>query len=128
MVTKTNRPSLKVDENDLLPERKAMSSDDEEDSRILAAADQLSARHSALRDGSLPTAALPSLPRPAPALVPTVMASWKVVVPDYLDRVLSRRAAERRVSKGFLVLEALAQAGYEIQPEDLIGDRRRKRQ
>jgi hypothetical protein len=125
MVTKTNRPSLKVDENDLLPQRKALSSDDEEDSRILAAADQLSARHSALRDGSPPTAALP---RPAPAPVPTIMASWKLVVPDYLDRELSRSAAERRVSKGFLVLEALAQSGYEIRPEDLIGDRRRKRQ
>jgi hypothetical protein len=103
MVTKTNRPSLKVDENDLLPQRKALSSDDEEDSRILAAADQLSARHSALRDGSPPIAALP---RPAPAPVPTIMASWKLVVPDYLDRELSRSAAERRVSKGFLVLEA----------------------
>lgn len=124
MVIKTNRPSLKVDENDLLPQRKALSSDDEEDSRILAAADQLSARHSALRDGSPPAA----LPRPAPAPVPTIMASWKLVVPDYLDRELSRSAAERRVSKGFLVLEALAQAGYEIRPEDLIGDRRRKRQ
>ena len=125
MVTKTNRPSLKVDENDLLPQRKVTSPDDEEDSRILAAADQLSARHSALRDGSPSTAALP---RPSPVLGPTVMASWKLVVPDYLDRELSRSAAERRVSKGFLVLEALAQAGYEIRPEDLIGDRRRKRQ
>jgi len=56
------------------------------------------------------------------------MASWKLVVPDYLDRELSRCAAERRVSKGFLVLEALAKVGYEIRPEDLIGDRRRKRQ
>lgn len=125
MVTKTNRPSLKVDENDLLPQRKITSPDDEEDSRILAAADQLSARHSALRDGSPPTA---TLPRPSPVLGSTVMASWKLVVPDYLDRELSRSAAERRVSKGFLVLEALAQVGYEIRPEDLIGDRRRKRQ
>lgn len=125
MVTKTNRPPLRVDENDLLPQRKAISSDDEDDSRILAAADQLSARHSALRDGSPPTTALPC---PAPTPVPTVMASWKLVVPDYLDRELSRCAAERRVSKGFLVLEALAKVGYEIRPEDLIGDRRRKRQ
>ena len=120
-----NRPFLKVDENDLLPQRKTVPSDDEEDSRILAAADQLSARHSALRDSS-PSAVSPSQ-RQTPKPVPTLMASWKLVVPDYLDRELSRYAAERRVSKGFLVLEALSKAGYEIRSEDLIGDRRRRR-
>ena len=121
-----NRPFLKVDENDLLPQRKTVPSDDEEDSRILAAADQLSARHSALRDSS-PSATVSPSQRQTPKPVPTLMASWKLVVPDYLDRELSRFAAERRVSKGFLVLEALSKAGYEIRSEDLIGDRRRRR-
>jgi hypothetical protein len=124
MNTKASRPPLKVDEDDLLPQRKPLPSARDDDHRILAAADQLSARHGALRDGSFHAA---TSPPPAPSRVPPVTASWKLVMPEYLDRDLSRCAAERRVTKSFLVLEALAQSGYDVRPEDLIGDRRRRR-
>jgi hypothetical protein len=124
MNTKASRPPLKVDEDDLLPQRKPLPSARDDDHRILAAADQLSARHGALRDGSSHAA---TSPPPAPSRVPPVTASWKLVMPEYLDRDLSRRAADRRVTKSFLVLEALAQSGYDVRPEDLIGDRRRRR-
>ena len=125
MNTKLTRPLLKVDEDDLMPQRKPLPSASDDDHRILAAADQLSTRHGALRDG-LPSVAT-SQPANSASRVLSATASWKLVMPDYLDRELSRRAAERRVTKSFLVLEALAQSGYEVQPKDLVGDRRRKR-
>lgn len=115
---KSNRPPLKVDENDLLPHRETVFGE-EDDRRVLAAADQLSARHGALR-GSTRLA-----PSRSPAAT-TKRAVLSLALPDYLDHELSRRAAEQRVSKLFLILEALAQAGYTVQPGDLIGDRRRK--
>jgi hypothetical protein len=63
---------------------------------------------------------------PVPQLAPT--ASIRGYIPQYLDNELSVRAAERRVTKTFLIMEALAKAGYHIDDVDLVQDRRRNRQ
>lgn len=63
---------------------------------------------------------------PPPQLAPT--ASIRGYIPQYLDDELSVRAAERRVTKTFLIMEALAKAGYRIDEVDLVEDRRRNRQ
>jgi hypothetical protein len=63
-------------------------------------------------------------PPPAPA-VP--FASLRLEVPAYLDQALTLKAAERRVTKAFLVMSALAQAGYPVEPADLVPDRRKTR-
>lgn len=124
MTTKIQRPLLKIAADDLTPIRPRLpETPDEDDQRILAGADRLSARHGALRDGSAP---VPPTARSAPE-APTAQASWKLMLPDYLDREIARQAADRQVSKNFLVLEALAKTGYVVQPEDMVGDRRRRR-
>jgi hypothetical protein len=45
-----------------------------------------------------------------------------------LDDELAVKAAERRVTKTFLITEALAKAGYRVNEPDLVQDRRRNRQ
>lgn len=55
------------------------------------------------------------------------IASLRIEMPDYLDRALARQAADERVTKQYLVLKALAQAGYEISPVDLVPDKRKAR-
>lgn len=55
------------------------------------------------------------------------VASLRLEIPDYLDRELALAAAQRRVTKAFLVLSALAQAGWRIEPADLVPDRRKAR-
>jgi hypothetical protein len=62
------------------------------------------------------------LPRPAPTI------STRSYLPDYLDQELSMRSAERRVTKNYLIMEALVQAGYRVDKVDLIEDRRRSGQ
>ena len=63
-----------------------------------------------------------------PAAVPAApVASLRLEIPDYLDRELALAAAQRRVTKAFLVLSALAQAGWRIEPADLVPDRRKAR-
>ncbi len=62
---------------------------------------------------------------PAPAAV--AIASLRLEIPDYLDNELALAAAQRRVTKAFLVMSALAQAGYRIDPADLVPDRRKVR-
>lgn len=122
MTVKPPRPTLKVDDDDLVPSPRTRlpQAPDDDDRRILAGADRLSVRYGALRDGTTAPSPLPTAVAPAPA-------SWKLVLPEYLDREIARRAAERQVTKNFLVLEALSGAGYEVRPDDLIGDRRRRR-
>ncbi len=63
-------------------------------------------------------------PTPA-AAVP--FASLRLEVPAYLDQALTVKAAEQRVTKAFLVMTALAQAGYPVAPADLVPDRRKTR-
>ena len=125
MTTKPSRPPLKLDDEDMaLTVRPQLPQDtDEDDRRIIAGADRLSARHGALRDNSARTLE-PVLTPPAPLIAP---ASWKLVLPEYLDREIARRATDRQVTKNFIVLEALATCGYEVRPDDLVGDRRRRR-
>lgn len=63
-----------------------------------------------------------SLERPT---LKTPLASLRIEVPDYLDRDLAVRAAEQRVTKQYLVMKALQEAGYRIDPLDLVADKRK---
>ncbi len=68
-----------------------------------------------------------SIPAPEPLTVPLAkVVSIRGYIPHYLDDELTRKAAERRVTKTFLLMEALAKAGYRIDEIDLIQDRRKK--
>lgn len=58
---------------------------------------------------------------------PPPPASLRLEIPVYLDQALTLKAAQERVTKSFLVMTALAQAGYRIAPHDLVPDRRRTR-
>jgi len=51
----------------------------------------------------------------------------KMTIPAYLSRDLAVRAAQRRVTKKYLVMEALRQAGYHIEDADMDEDGRRAR-
>jgi hypothetical protein len=62
------------------------------------------------------------VPRPK-----TPIASLRIEVPEYLDHELAMKAAELRVTKQFLVLQALHQAGYRVEPQDLVSDKRKVR-
>ena len=73
---------------------------------------------------SLPTGDAPS---PGPDAPRTPLASLRIEVPSYLDDELTQRAAAKRVTKQFLVLTALRQAGYHIEDVDLVADKRRAR-
>jgi hypothetical protein len=64
----------------------------------------------------------PALDAPRPPL-----ASLRIEVPAYLDNELTQKAAAQRVTKQFLVLTALRQAGYHIEDADLVADKRRAR-
>lgn len=63
----------------------------------------------------------------APPVVATPIASLRIEVPIYLDDELRVRAAAAGVTKQFLVMQALAAAGYTVRPEDLVADRRKAR-
>ena len=65
--------------------------------------------------------------RPAEPAPAAPVASLRLEIPDYLDNELALAAAQRRVTKAFLVMSALAQAGYRIDPADLVPDRRKVR-
>lgn len=62
----------------------------------------------------------------APPLAP--VTSIRGYIPQYLDDELTIKAAERRVTKTFLIMEALAKAGYRVDETDLVQDRRRGKQ
>ena len=47
--------------------------------------------------------------------------------PPYLDRELSLKAAGEGVTKTYLILKALAEAGFTLQKEDLTKDKRKYR-
>jgi hypothetical protein len=48
-------------------------------------------------------------------------------VPDYLFEEMGVKAVRRRVTKRFLILEALAAVGYCVEPGDMEEDGRRRR-
>jgi hypothetical protein len=58
-----------------------------------------------------------------PRLAPVV--SIRGYIPDYLDTELTMKSAERRVTKTFLIMEALAKAGYRVEEHDMVEDRRK---
>ena len=62
-------------------------------------------------------------PEPVP-LAPVV--SIRGYIPEYLDNEMAIKAAERRVTKTFLIMEALSKAGYRVDSVDLIQDRRKR--
>lgn len=62
-------------------------------------------------------------PTPAPT-APVV--SIRGYIPDYLDNEMAIKAAERRVTKTFLIMEALARAGYRVDEVDMVQDRRKR--
>jgi hypothetical protein len=64
---------------------------------------------------------------PGAETVRAPIASVRIEMPEYLDRTLARKAADERVTKQYLVLKALEQAGYEIDPVDLVPDKRKAR-
>jgi hypothetical protein len=57
-------------------------------------------------------------------LAPVV--SIRGYIPEYLDQEMAMKAAERRVTKTFLIMEALAKAGYRVDEVDLVQDRRKR--
>ena len=71
--------------------------------------------------------ALTSMPTPEPPPVPLAkVVSIRGYIPDYLDDELTLRAAERRVTKTFLLMEALEKTGYRVEEVDMVQDRRKK--
>ncbi len=71
-------------------------------------------------------AAAPPPARPATAPRPAER-SMQFVMPDYLFEELGHKAVGRRVTKRYLLLEALAQAGYRVDEADMVEDGRRRR-
>ena len=70
------------------------------------------------------SAPVPSDPAPPPM---SPCKSFNLSVPDYLFEELGMQAVKRRVTKRYLILEALAKAGFTIEPQDLEEDGRRRR-
>jgi len=68
------------------------------------------------------------LPTPEPGVPLAPVTSIRGYIPQYLDDELAVRAAERRVTKTFLIVEALAKAGYRVDEHDMVQDRRKVRQ
>jgi len=54
-------------------------------------------------------------------------ASFRVDLPEYLDQELTERSARERVTKTYLIMDALRRAGFTVRPEDLVSDRRKTR-
>jgi hypothetical protein len=71
-----------------------------------------------------------SLPPPVsvpPSKPAAPLTSVRFDCPDYLDKDLAIKAAEQGVTKTYLILQALGQAGYRLDKVDLVKDRRRLR-
>jgi hypothetical protein len=68
----------------------------------------------------------PAADAPVPPLM-TPCKSFNLSVPDYLFDELGMQAVKRRVTKRYLILEALAKSGFAIEPQDLDEDGRRRR-
>lgn len=55
------------------------------------------------------------------------VVSIRGYIPQYLDDELTIKAAGRRVTKTFLILEALQRAGYRVDDTDMVEDRRKSK-
>jgi hypothetical protein len=62
-----------------------------------------------------------------PTVTRAPLASLRIEVPAYLDDELTQKAASQRVTKQYLVLTALRQAGYHIEDTDIVADKRKAR-
>jgi hypothetical protein len=63
----------------------------------------------------------------SPELQPLApVVSIRGYIPNYLDDELTLKSAERRVTKTFLIMEALAKAGYRVEEHDMVQDRRKR--
>lgn len=58
---------------------------------------------------------------------PPAMKTLQLIIPDYLFEQLHMDAARQRVTKKYLVLQALIHAGYRVDRDDLEEDGRRNR-
>jgi hypothetical protein len=67
------------------------------------------------------------LPTSGPTVARAPLASLRIEVPAYLDDELTQKAAFLRVTKQYLVLTALRQAGYHIDDADIVADKRKAR-
>lgn len=72
------------------------------------------------------TSIVPTPPPAASVPEPARVTSIRGYIPFYLDDEMTRKAAERRVTKTFLIMEALVKAGYHVDEIDLVQDRRKK--
>ncbi len=70
--------------------------------------------------------AVTTVGRPKPRV-----ASLRLEIPAYLDQELAERALQgqqgRRVTKQFLVIQALQRAGFHVDVDDLVPDKRKRR-
>lgn len=66
-------------------------------------------------------------PVPAPPVQLTPCKSFNLALPEYLFDELGLRAVKRRVTKRYLILDALAKAGFRVETHDLEEDGRRRR-
>lgn len=85
-----------------------------------------------LRDAGSPLgfgrrASVNQAPAPAPTALLTPCKSFNLSIPEYLFDELGLRAVKRRVTKRYLILDALAKAGFTVEPHDLEEDGRRRR-
>ena len=55
------------------------------------------------------------------------LASLRIEVPEYLDRELALKAVDQRVTKQYLVVQALRDAGFRVDAEDLVADKRKNK-
>jgi hypothetical protein len=59
------------------------------------------------------------------------LASLRLEIPAYLDQELAERALRgvngQRVTKQYLVIQALKDAGFHVEPDDLVPDKRKRR-
>lgn len=62
-----------------------------------------------------------------PGLETVRPARLNLVIPSYLEDQLKDAAHAKRSTVTSLILDALARAGYEVRPEDLVPDKRRRR-
>jgi hypothetical protein len=67
----------------------------------------------------------PASSAPEPQQPTAPLTSVRFDAPDYLDRELAVRAAEQGVTKTYLILRALSDAGFRLNEVDLVKDRRR---
>jgi hypothetical protein len=73
------------------------------------------------------TTQIPAALAPEPLEDTAPLISVRFDCPDYLDRAISVAAAEQNVTKTYLILKALKEAGYELKDVDLVVDRRKAR-